>query len=207
MFDLDGVLIDSERQYTRIWADIDRMYPTGVEDFPHVIKGMTLANILDTYFDKSNHQAITAYCVDEELKLKFSYMPGVTDLLDELHRRSIPVAMVTSSDEAKMKKLAVKMPDILGRFDAIVIGEMVTRGKPAPDPYLLGAKMIGVAPRRCAVVEDALTGLASGHSAGAFTIGMTDTLGRKAIEPHADITLDSLTDIELDKLLEILQCR
>ncbi|MCM1318793.1 MAG: HAD family hydrolase [Muribaculaceae bacterium] len=201
LFDLDGVLIDSERQYTRIWADIDRMYPTGVEDFPRVIKGMTLANILDKYFDKSEHKAITDYCVAEELKLQFSYMPGVVELLNDLHCRHIPVAMVTSSDAAKMEKLSRKMPDIIGRFDAVVIGEMVKHGKPAPDPYLLGAKLIGVPVCRCVVVEDALTGLASGHAAGAFTIGMTDTLGREAIGPNADLTLDSLTELDLDKLL------
>ncbi|MCM1005635.1 MAG: HAD family hydrolase [Prevotella sp.] len=207
LFDLDGVLIDSERQYTRIWAEVDEMYPTGVPDFPRIIKGMTLANILDKYFDKSLHQTIIDYCVSEELKLTFSYMPGVRELLNGLHSRKVPVAMVTSSDAEKMKKLDSKMPDLLPRFDVIVIGEMVKHGKPAPDPYLLGAKKIGVPPHRCAVIEDSLTGLASGKAAGAFTIGMTDTLGRTAIEPNADITLDSLVDINLDTLILTLQCR
>lgn len=204
LFDLDGVLIDSERQYTRIWGDIDRMYPTGIEDFPRVIKGMTLMNILDTYFEKNLHQTIIDYCVAEELKLQFSYMPGVTDLLDTLHEKHIPVAMVTSSDEAKMEKLSRKMPDIMGRFDAIVTGEMVEHGKPAPDPYLLGAKLIGVLPRYCVVVEDALTGLTSAHAAGAYTIGMTDTLGKSAIEPNADITLDTLEALDLDQIIQYL---
>lgn len=207
LFDLDGVLIDSERRYTRIWAEIDRMYPTGIEDFPHIIKGMTLGNILKKYFPAELHQPVSDYCVAEEKKLTFSYMPGVVSLLDELHRRGIPVAMVTSSDQAKMHTLERKMPDIVGRFNAIVHGEMVEHGKPAPDPYLLGAKLIDVPPRHCAVVEDSITGLQSGRTAGAFTVGMTDTLGRKAIEPEADITLDSLEQLDLDLLLNTLQCR
>lgn len=207
LFDLDGVIIDSERQYTRIWGEVDDMYPTGIEDFPHVIKGMTLANILDTYFEPCCHDSITEYCIQEELKLNFSYMPGVIRLLQELHTRNIPVAMVTSSDAAKMQKLSKKLPGIENMFDAVVIGEMVQHGKPAPDPYLLGARMINVAPHRCAVIEDAVTGLNAGHAAGAYTIGMTDTLGRAAVTPFADIVLDSLEEIDIDALIDTLKCR
>ena len=190
LFDLDGVLIDSERQYTRIWADVDRIvYHTGVKDFPLAIKGMTLANIL------------------EERKLRFGYMPGARELLAELKRREIPAVLVTSSDLAKMNRLQEVLPDIFQWFSHIVYGEMVEHGKPAPDPYLLGAGLAGVPASDCAVIEDSLSGLESGRAAGAYLIGMTDTLGRKAIEGHADIVLDSLEDLDLDLLLNTLENR
>lgn len=207
LFDLDGVIIDSERSYTQIWARINEMYPTGVPDFPRVIKGMTLADILSKYFHAGLHQGVVNYCVDEERKLVFNYMPGARELLCALKGLGIPAALVTSSDAAKMEALHSKMPDLRQWFTAIVYGEMVSRGKPAPDPYLMGAKLIGVEPCRCAVVEDSLSGLRSGHDAGAYTVGMTDTLGRDAILGHADLLLDSLEELDIGSLLNLLKKR
>lgn len=208
LFDLDGVLIDSERQYTRIWADVDRIvYHTGVKDFPLAIKGMTLANILATYFPENMHKRVSDFCIAEERKLRFGYMPGARELLAELKRREIPAVLVTSSDLAKMNRLQEVLPDIFQWFLHIVYGEMVEHGKPAPDPYLLGAGLAGVPASDCAVIEDSLSGLESGRAAGAYLIGMTDTLGRKAIEGHADIVLNSLEDLDLDLLLNTLENR
>ena len=60
LFDLDGVIIDSEREYTRIWHAIDQKFPTGVENFEYVIKGRTLTEILDTFFpDRDTHPKVT----------------------------------------------------------------------------------------------------------------------------------------------------
>lgn len=207
LFDLDGVLIDSERKYTRIWERVDEMYPTGVKDFARVIKGTTLYDILDRYFDKANHRAVTDYCVGEERKLTFDYMPGVRSLLEELKRRDIPAVIVTSSDQVKMEALRRGFPDIFRWFTGVVSGEMVTHGKPDPEPYELGAKKAGVPVCRCAVVEDALTGLESGRRAGAYLVGMTDTLGRETIEGHADVVYDSLEDIDLEGIISILERR
>lgn len=200
LFDLDGVLIDSERKYTEIWRRVDEMYPTGVEDFPRVIKGTTLQNILERYFDESVHEAVALYCMEEERKLTFDYMPGARELLAVLKELGVPSVLVTSSDNVKMEALRAKLPDIFEWFTGIVTGEMVRYGKPAPDPYLLGASLAGVPIEKCVVVEDALTGLQSGRSAGAFLVGMTDTLGREAIEGKADIVIDSLADLVLENI-------
>ena len=207
LFDLDGVLIDSERKYTKIWEKIDQMYPTGVKDFPHVIKGTTIYDILDRYFRPEDHKAVYDFGVAEEKKLTFNYMPGAREVLVELKRLGVPAVMVTSSDGEKMKRLKAMLPDIFQWFSGFVTAEMITRGKPDPEPYLLGAEMAGVEPRHCAVIEDALTGLASGRAAGCYTVGMTDTLGRAAITDHADLVLDSLADLNLPRLLDIISNR
>lgn len=208
LFDLDGVLIDSERRYTRIWADIERAHPTGIPDFPRVIKGMTLFNILDTYFpDPEVTKDVRARLLRAEADMSFGYMPGAEKLLGELKALGLPVAMVTSSDNCKMDTLRRQLPDIYDYFTAVVDGNMVDQGKPHPAPYLKGAELLGVKPERCAVVEDALNGIRSGRAAGAYVVGMTDTLGHDAVAPLADEVHDSLAEINLPALIEILQNR
>lgn len=206
LFDLDGVLLDSERTYTEIWADINRVHPTGVENFPRVIKGKTLADILSIYFpDEAVAEDVMKRCIEAEKHIEFHYMPGAVELLERLKALDIPRALVTSSDEVKMASLVKKMPDILDRFNAVVYGEMVKHGKPDPEPYLLGARLLGLSPQNCVVFEDALTGIASGKSAGCFVVGMSDTLGREAIEGKADIVFDSLEEINVAEIVKLAE--
>lgn len=208
LFDLDGVLIDSERRYTRIWADIERDFPTGVPDFPRAIKGMTLNNIIARYFPAPDTgREVARRCLEAESRLTFGYMPGARELLARLRGVGVPVALVTSSDDRKMLLLRRLLPGFVESFDAVVDGSMVTEGKPHPEPYLTGARLLGVPPGRCAVVEDAVNGLKSGLAAGAYVIGMTDTLGLAAVEPHAMETHDSLEEIDPEAVIKILEKR
>ena len=202
LFDLDGVLIDSERRYTRIWQGIDDEFHSGVADLPRVIKGMTLQNILAEYFpDPEVSKQVEERLLAGEEKMEYAYMPGAERLLTRLKEMGVPMALVTSSDEVKMASLRKKMPGILSWFDAVVDGDMVTHGKPDPEPYLTGARLLGVDPRNCVVVEDALTGIEAGHRAGAYVVGMTDTLGREVIEPRVEVAYDSLEDIDLQSII------
>lgn len=208
LFDLDGVLIDSERRYTRIWQAIERDFPTGVPDFARVIKGMALHNIIDRYFPAPQvGKAVEMRCIEAEKTLVFDYMPGALSLLQALREREVPVALVTSSDKVKMRMLDKCLPGIFNMFDALVDGDMVTHGKPDPEPYLMGMRLLGVNPERCVVIEDSLTGIESGHRSGAYVIGMTDTLGREAVEPVADEVYDSLAEIDVEAVLQLLENR
>ena len=105
LFDLDGVLIDSEGLYTEFWDDIEKIYPTGVENFAYVIKGNTLFKILNTYYDKSLHQDIINRVHDFENNIVYPIYDGVIHFLTELKRQNIPAAIVTSSDNVKMESL------------------------------------------------------------------------------------------------------
>lgn len=206
LFDLDGVLIDSERSYTRIWEEIDREFPTGVPGFARRIKGTTLNDILARYYpDPKVQRKVTASLARQERKMRFSYMPSARALLAELKARKIPTALVTSSDHNKMALLHQQMPELTSWFDVVVDGSMVTRSKPDPEPYLRASEMIGVPSGRCAVFEDALAGLAAGRAAGAYTLGMTDTLGREALDGQAEELHDSLEEIDVDALLQRIQ--
>ncbi len=201
LFDLDGVLIDSEKEYTRIWDEIDRMFPTGVEGFSKKIKGTTLEKILDTYFAE---EAIKKKVIEElflrERKMVYTFCPGAKELLEEIKSCGYPIALNTSSNDKKMKHLKEQLPELFDYMDAIVTGDQITHSKPNPESYLLAAKKIGVEPGQCIVFEDALQGAKAGKNAGAYVVGVAGTLPREILAPECDIVIDSLTEAKVNEL-------
>lgn len=208
LFDLDGVLIDSERNYSRFWRGIEELYPTGIPQFERVIKGTTLYDILDRYYPDELIQAdVKQRLLTFESELKFGFEKGALALLKELKRRGVPAVLVTSSDKVKMDNLWRQLPELKGLLSGVIDAEKVTKSKPDPEGYIKGAALAGVAPKRCAVFEDALTGVKAGKSAGAYVVGMSSTLGADKIAPFSDLVLDSLEELNLEALLDILNNR
>lgn len=203
LFDLDGVIIDSEGIYTEIWSRIERAFPTGIEDFAHVIKGTTLDNILSTHFPSTRVQ-VEEMLYKEENTIRYRTCSGAEGLLAELNARRVPVSLVTSSNDIKMSHLWEQMPHLREMFDHIVTSNDVTRSKPDPEGYLIGASRAGVEPRRCAVVEDSVQGVKAGRNAGAYVIGLAGTMTAEALRPHCDIVVNSHAEIDVDRVLEIL---
>lgn len=208
LFDLDGVLIDSERKYSEIWGDINREFPTGDPDMPKKIKGTTLEHILSTYYTDPKIRARVEERLNErEQKMIYEYTPGARELLVWLKDNGIPTALFTSSNQLKMKHLDDELPEMRSFFTQIVTGEMVSRSKPAPDGYLYAAKLIGAAPEHCVVFEDSLQGVKAGRAAGGLVVGVAGTLPAEKIAPYSDIVVHSLTDIDPKKIIDILKVR
>lgn len=201
LFDLDGVLIDSESVYTKFWEKIDSIYPTGIADFAHVIKGSTLTSILATFTDDDVRADIIERIHEFEHTMLYRAFPGVAELLEELRRRGIPAAIVTSSDDVKMRHLWEQLPWLRLYFDVIIDGSMVTRSKPDPQGYLLAAQAVGLPIEDCFVVEDSLPGLEAGQRSGATVIGIATTNPRRAVEAKAHYTVDTVGDLNVDTLL------
>lgn len=84
LFDLDGVIIDSESRYTEIWGEINGCFPTGVAQFEHKIKGTTLDNILSTYFDEADRDSVVAMLNEKEQAMVYDYLPGAKELLETI---------------------------------------------------------------------------------------------------------------------------
>lgn len=202
LFDLDGVLIDSEGLYSIFWSGIDRKYPTGIDDFASFIKGSTLPKILG-YFPVEVHEEIVDGIHRYENEIRYNLYPGAMELLAGLNAACIPAALVTSSDNVKMGYLFNQHPALKGMFTAVVTGSMVLKSKPDPEGYLLGARMIGVEPDRCIVVEDSLQGLSAGRAAGAAVVGIATTLARAELEGRADMIADNVGALTADSFMAL----
>lgn len=197
LFDLDGVLIDSEQGYTQFWESIDAIYPTGVPDFARVIKGTTLPDILNRYFNPDVHDDITKRGAAYEAVREFPPCSGAQDTVEALAEAGIPMAVVTSSLASKMDRIRAMHPDIFNHITVYITSQDISRSKPDPEGYLLAARRLGADPCKCMVVEDSVLGLRAGRSAGAHLAGITATLGAAAIEAEADIAAPSLAELNL----------
>jgi HAD superfamily hydrolase (TIGR01509 family) len=107
-----------------------------------------------------------------QLSVSIPWRPGAQELLRELKKRGIKTALVTMSMTRMAESVANQIP--FKAFDVIVAGDMVTHGKPHPEPYLMAARMLGVAPEDCVAFEDSLTGLTSAEAAGTKAVGVTN---------------------------------
>ena len=204
LFDLDGVLVDSEGIYTEFWEEIDRRYPTGVKDFAHVIKGNTLARILGTYFpDESIRRAILVELKRQEEEMVYRLFPGVDRLVMSLKEASIPTAIVTSSNAAKMRHLFNAVPLLRDNIDIIITEEDVTNSKPNPEGYLKASERLGVDPSHAVVFEDSLAGIEAGRRAGAVVVGVATTNPRSTIENLADVTVNLASEMTADRILSL----
>lgn len=208
LFDLDGVLIDSEKEYSRMWALVNEEFPTGVCHLEQEIKGCTLDKILaDHYPDPEVARMVVERLYELERKMRYDYTPGAEALLKGLAARKLPMALVTSSNDVKMRHLDEEIPELRGKFNFIVTADLITKSKPDPEGYLLGAEKIGRDIRKCVVFEDSLQGVKAGHNAGAYVVGVTGTLSREELAPFSDIVVDSLEEIDIDSLCKTLSGR
>ena len=205
LFDLDGVLLDTEGIYTDFWQAIDDKYPTGVPGFAHIIKGSNLTTILDTYYpDKELQKIIIDILDDFEKEMKYRPFPDAITFVKELKSAGIPTCIVTSSSMLKMNNAFEQLPGFRELFDGLITGDMVKNCKPNPEGYLLGAQQIGVKPENCYVFEDSLQGIQAGLNAGCKVVALTTTVAREYIEKlKADKIMNSFADFTVNDMLSI----
>lgn len=200
LFDLDGVLIDTEGTYTEFWNEIAKQYgkaPT----FAYDIKGTTLTDILTTHFpDPDTQKKLIAQIYEFEANMQYRLFPGVEEFLNELKRRGVRCAIVTSSDRKKMASLALQQPSLAAGMDAVVIADDVQRSKPDPQGYLLAATRLGISPEDCVVFEDSLQGLEAGRRSGAKVVALATTNPFERVAPLADVTVSSFGELDADTI-------
>lgn len=203
LFDLDGVLLDSEGQYSIFWEQMDHEYPTGIQRFASFIKGFHLARILNYFENEDVRQQVLDKLLEFERHMNYEFFPGALEFVKELRSAGIPMAIVTSSDHKKMQALYSQYPEFPTLFDKIVTGDMVTKAKPDPDCFLMGARQLGVDIKDCIVFEDSRNGLIAGRESGALVIGISTTLDRDTVGQLSDLTLNAVEELTVERMLEI----
>ena len=200
LFDLDGVLLDSEGNYTIFWAQMDKEFPTGIDNFASYIKGLHLTRILGFFESEEVRQQVQDRLLDFERDTKYEFFPGALDFVRRLRDAGIPMAIVTSSDHKKMQALYEQYPEFPTLFDHIITGDMVTKAKPDPECFLTGAKLLAVDIKDCIVFEDSRNGLIAARKSGARVIGIATTLSASEVASLSDLTVNAINELTLEKV-------
>ena len=204
LFDMDGIVLDTEKLYTRFWMEAAQQlgYPMTWEQS----LGMRSLNktLGQEYLEKCFGPNISHARVRElRIRLMDAWIdqhgvdikPGINELLDFLIQNNIPRAITTSSPVYRVEKY-LKPLGIYNKFNCICSGYEVEHGKPDPDIYLYGASKIKVDPSKCLALEDSPSGIESAYRAGCMTVLIPDldTPGKESICKCFAIA-DSLKDI------------
>lgn len=203
LFDLDGVVFDTEPQYTVFWGGVCREYYPEEQGLEHRIKGQTLPQIYDTLFgNMPDEQAkITERLNAFERQMTFEYIDGFVNFVSDLRGHGVKTAIVTSSNVPKMENVYKAHPEIKTFFDIVLTSEDFERSKPDPDCYLKGSMRLGASPAECIGFEDSFNGLKSVRAAGMYVVGLATTNPREAILPYADVVISDYTGMSLQTII------
>ena len=192
LFDLDGVVFDTEPQYTEFWGSQCRLYHPERPGLEQEIKGSTLTQIYDRWFsgDLESEQPVITRRLDAfEAQMRYEYIAGFEQLIADLHAHGVKTAVVTSSNQPKMESVYRAQPQFKQLFDAILTSEDFEYSKPHPDCYLKAAARFNAEHSECIVFEDSFNGLKSGRAAGMKVVGLATTNPADSIAPLSDIQI------------------
>jgi HAD superfamily hydrolase (TIGR01509 family) len=201
LFDLDGVVFDTEPQYTIFWGAQCREFHPEHPGLEHEIKGQTLVQIYDAWFSgelQEKQAVITERLNLYEQQMDYIYVPGFEDYVKKLRTQGVKTAVVTSSNRIKMEAVYQRHPEFKGLFDAILTSEDFERSKPDPDCYLKAANRLGASVKDSVVFEDSFNGLKSGRAAGMYVVGLATTNPAEAISPYADKVVKDYHELASD---------
>ena len=207
LFDFDGVIMDTEPQYTLFWDAIGQVYYPEIPNFGHHIKGQSLKELYKNYFGEVEglQDHITQKLLEFEGQMHFEYIAGAAEFIRELRERGVRIAIVTSSNDAKMANAYREHPEILSMVDAIITADRVTHSKPHPECFLLGAETLDVPVENCIVFEDSFHGIEAGNRAGMKVIGLATTNPAEAIAEKVNLTIPDFVDFSFEKMTSVLQ--
>lgn len=204
LFDLDGVILDTETNYTLFWDKIGLKY-LGIKDFCRRIKGQTLVHIFKEWFtNSSDREKITAELDEFENSMPYDFVPGAEEFLISLKSAGIPMAVVTSSNAKKMEVVFSRHPQLRSLFDHVLMSEDFTESKPSPQCFIRGMERFGALPSQTIVFEDSVSGLQAGKASGATLVGLATTNPASVVSQYADYVIPdfvgrSLSDFPLVK--------
>ena len=208
LFDMDGVLVDSEAFICKAGMDMfeEKGYPVSAADFlPFTGMGENryLGGVAEKHgipFDLEKDKARTYEIYAELVGGKLSPLDGVHEFIAKCLGRGLKIAVASSADPVKVNINLEEIGLNRAMFQAVVTGLDIEHKKPAPDIFLKAARLVGADPRRCLVVEDAVSGVAAGKAAGAKVLALTTAFSPEELS-EADWIASTLATAD-EKVLE-----
>ena len=207
LFDLDGVVFDTEPQYSVFWGSQCRRYHPEHPGLEYEIKGQTLDQIFDRWWAgplEAEREAVTQRLNEFEAQMSYDYIDGLVVFVNDLRSHGVKTAVVTSSNLLKINSVCRARPELRTLFDDILTSEDFAESKPSPDCYLRAAARFGATPQECVVFEDSINGLRSGQAAELFVVGLLTTNPLQAVAPLSHLQIANYRDFSLAKLLEAM---
>lgn len=205
IFDMDGVIVDSARYHYLTWC---RMLERRGREYSYQEFKTNFGRRTDMQVRR-----ILGEITDDEVKAfvgqkdrlfreivgqNATAFPGVVNLIKSLKKDGRKIA-VGSSSPAETVHLILDNLGIREDFDTLVCGSEVTEGKPSPQIFLLAAERLGIAPNRCAVIEDSVVGITAAKNGQMYAVAVTNTHPREEFK-EADMVVDSLQELSVEKI-------
>lgn len=211
LFDCDGVVADSMSDHAKAWVRAFR--DSGVEvkkEWVFEYEGAPFCELARAFYERCGiepkEKDIEMVAMRKERYFDELHEPriyaGIFPILDLLQNRGISAGLVTG---ASRMALGRTLPaEVVGRFQIIVTGDDVTQGKPHPEPYLLGAKLLDLEPADCLVVENGLFGIRAAKAAHMRCVALTTTLPTSSLD-LADVIVKDHEELikKLDNLIKV----
>lgn len=204
IFDMDGVLVDSERLYMRFWQEACASFGFALScEMALSLRSNSPETAIPKFMKWFGERADYYQIRDLRCRQMADYIdkngvdikPGAAEILDVLKQKGLKIALATASP-AKRARHYLAPHGLFDKFDAVVSGASLARSKPAPDIYLLAAEMLGLPPDQCMAVEDSPSGILSAKTAGCFTVMIPDlTEPDEEIRSKIDFIAKDLTAV------------
>jgi HAD superfamily hydrolase (TIGR01509 family) len=213
LWDMDGLLVDTEPVWTVAEEELAaRLGGTWSDELKARIVGtrleLAVPTILGWYGVEPTDVVVadtSCWLLERMVELfaeRITVLPGVPELLDELARHEVPVALVSSSYRVLVDAV---LAHGIGHFAVTVAGDEVRQGKPHPEPYETACRALGVDPRRCVVLEDSPAGIASGHAAGCAVVAVPSVAGVVVDEAPRRLVATSLENVRVEHLRALVR--
>ena len=207
LFDFDGVIAETLPYHVRAWHEAFADYKIEIVADDIYFREGQIANLIAQDIAIEKGLALKKNEIDIIVKnkrrifneiTKAQVYPGTKRIVKKLYNMNVKLAIVTGSILSNVD--VITGDEFLNYFGAIVTGDSVKKNKPHPEPYLTGAKKLGVNPQECVVIENAPLGIRAAKAAGMYCIAVKTTIKDEKYLNQADLIVENMSKIPINRI-------